>query len=69
MPKKRCDFEGCKKKISFVEQQIVCRCGKCFCSLHKIPEAHNCTFEFKKIENIDEKINSMKCVASKIEVI
>lgn len=41
--KKKC-FE-CKKKVGFLG--IECRCGNIFCNLHRYPENHNCSFDFK----------------------
>ena len=41
--KGRCSF--CNKKVGFLG--IECRCGSMFCSLHRYPEQHECTFDFK----------------------
>lgn len=35
----------CNKKVGFLG--IECRCGSMFCSLHRYPEQHDCTFDFK----------------------
>jgi predicted nucleic acid binding AN1-type Zn finger protein len=43
--KKRCSFELCKKKCTILDLQ--CKCEKTFCGLHRLPETHNCDFDFK----------------------
>lgn len=63
--KKRCAFDGCKKKLTIVDLAIVCRCHRCFCPMHRSCPSHNCTIaapptvmtttptaQFKKIEVI-----------------
>jgi len=44
--KRRCELEGCKKKLSLIE--LECKCGKKFCRQHMQLEKHNCTFDVKK---------------------
>eukprot|EP01084_Bolivina_argentea_P228496 385909_1 len=41
--RKRC--YGCNKKVGLVGVQ--CKCGLVFCALHRYPEEHDCTFDFK----------------------
>lgn len=41
--KGRCS--ACNKKVGFLG--LECRCGSMFCSLHRYPEQHDCTFDFK----------------------
>ncbi len=36
---------GCNKKVGLVGVQ--CKCGLVFCALHRYPEEHDCTFDFK----------------------
>ena len=36
------DGKTCKKKLTLVDLCIVCKCGKSFCPLHRVPEKHNC---------------------------
>ena len=42
----RCSFKGCKKKLDLVPFE--CKCSLKFCTEHRLPEAHNCTYNFKK---------------------
>ena len=41
----RCSIDDCRKKVGIMP--IVCRCNAIFCSKHRIPESHNCTFDYK----------------------
>ena len=45
----------CNKKFLIVH---LCKCNNHYCSVHRCPESHNCTFDFKndptnKIEFVD----------------
>ena len=42
---KRCQMEGCKKKLPITAYD--CRCEKRFCNLHQCAESHDCTFDYK----------------------
>ena len=54
--KNRCQMEGCKRKLDLVPFE--CQCQLKFCSLHRLPEEHNCIFDFKKYgKKILEKNN------------
>lgn len=46
--KKRCDAEGCKKRVGVMG--FVCRCGGVFCDGHRYPEVHGCEFDHKSSE-------------------
>lgn len=65
--KPRCAVECCNKKMSLIALELSCRCGKSFCALHRMPESHNCTFDYKKDNQTKcVKIENLKCVANKI---
>lgn len=53
---KRCALEGCNKKVKITD--LLCRCGNKYCQLHRIPETHDCSFNFK---NIDKENFMKKC--------
>ncbi len=66
MIQNKCSFEGCKKKLKTVDKIMgLCRCENVFCKIHRLPEQHNCSFQF--IINKDEFIRENKCVAIKVE--
>mgnify|MGYP001468132209 CR=1 FL=1 len=54
----------CNKRLKLM-YTFDCRCGENFCSLHRTPEYHNCTFDYTKhgnktLENKLEKIDQDK---------
>lgn len=58
--KPRCSFAGCNKKVGMLNQ-FKCRCDLMFCSIHKLPEDHNCQYNYK-----NDKIKLEKVVAEKL---
>lgn len=52
---KRCQMEGCKKKLLITAYD--CRCEKRFCNLHSSAESHNCSFDYKAFyrKNLENK--------------
>ena len=64
----RCAYEGCRKKLSAISLSLTCRCNKVFCPLHRLPESHKCTFDYKNDNNLKQcvKVEELKCVADKI---
>tara|TARA_A100001035_G_scaffold280053_2_gene283731 strand:- start:1788 stop:2003 length:216 start_codon:yes stop_codon:yes gene_type:complete len=66
MPKEKCEYADCKKKLSVVELSIgKCRCEKIFCNKHRLCEKHDCNYNFAL--NKDNFIKSNLCIKSKIE--
>ena len=63
----KCMCENCKKKINIIK--FTCKCGKDFCIKHKDPESHNCTFDYRRIDDLDTIIEANKCIAEKIKSI
>lgn len=47
------DGNKCKKKLTIVDKSIVCRCGKCFCPLHRTCESHNCEVDLTKTTEVN----------------
>jgi len=66
---KRCSFETCKRKLKLTD--MVCRCQKRYCSLHRLPEKHCCEFNFKNEteEAFMERVGLGGGVPCKMEVI
>ncbi len=63
----RCAHPTCNKKLNLMK--FTCQCQLSFCLKHKSPETHSCTYDYKTIENLDEKISLSKCIAEKIKSI
>jgi|SaaInlStandDraft_4_1057021.scaffolds.fasta_scaffold03261_7 hypothetical protein len=64
--KPRCPI--CRKKINSCSS-IKCKCDIAFCFKCRYPSVHNCKYDYKKdAREILEK-NSVKVVASKVDII
>ena len=44
-PANRCECDGCRIKLHLAD--LTCRCGARYCSKHRHPEDHKCTFDYK----------------------
>jgi len=57
----------CKKKLGLMPFE--CKCGLMFCALHRAPECHNCTFDYKSegCKKLEERL--VKVVNEKVAVI
>ena len=61
-----CNKENCKKRIPLIEWK--CKCGGKFCTTHRLPEKHNCTWDYKMTETEKkQKIDLLKCKNNKFE--
>ena len=61
-----CAHKNCNKKINVTHQIIgKCRCNNIYCISHRIPECHDCSFEF----SLDKEtfILENKCVEPKLK--
>ena len=66
----RCQHVDCNKKIPLMMRVIKCKCNLLFCSKHRLPETHNCKYDYKlNKKEMDNAIYNMKCQNSKIKVI
>lgn len=49
--KKRCQYShsttSCKKILA-LHQHMNCKCGKMYCDVHRLPETHNCSYDYKE---------------------
>ena len=62
-----CAFENCNRKLKLTD--LGCKCEKRFCKIHRLPEDHNCVYDYKENNNKQKKIEAMKCVSDKIDKI
>lgn len=46
-PKAANRCKSCNKKVGLTG--FMCKCGRTFCGIHRYPEKHECTFNFKAI--------------------
>jgi predicted nucleic acid binding AN1-type Zn finger protein len=54
-----CDENTCRTKLKIFDME--CRCKQKFCSVHRLPESHACSYDFKK-----DKIKLEKVVSDKV---
>jgi predicted nucleic acid binding AN1-type Zn finger protein len=59
MPKK-CECEGCKKKL--ILSDVQCKCKKYFCNMHRFADNHNCEFDYRSdgINNLKKNLIEVK---------
>ena len=56
-PAKKEKCPTCKKKLALTD--LACRCGQRHCSLHRFPDTHGCTYDFRA--------DSQKVLAAQLE--
>jgi hypothetical protein len=62
-----CSYMNCSKKIPLTGEIIgKCKCQLIHCILHRLPEKHQCKYDFKKDTNVEEFIKKNKCIAEKM---
>ena len=62
MAKEKCYY--CKKKLPIIS--YTCRCENKYCQKCRMPENHNCTFDFKNYGKKELESNLTKIVANKV---
>ena len=65
--KKRCACEGCNIKLLLTD--MPCKCEKRFCSRHRVPEDHKCSFDYKAAGKALLSSNLVKVEGKKLEYI
>lgn len=67
-PPPRCQFSGCKKKLTLTSS--ICKCKNYYCSSHRHSETHNCTFDYRAEQKSSlNRFMSTAIVAAKVESI
>jgi predicted nucleic acid binding AN1-type Zn finger protein len=64
-PANRCSERACNKKLMLTD--ITCKCCQRFCSAHRMPESHACTYDFKAAGKKLLETNLLKVDGSKME--
>ena len=59
-----CACNTCDKRLKLTD--MTCRCEKVFCSKHRIPEAHACTFNYRAVGKTQIKEENPLVVPEKI---
>lgn len=55
----------CNKRVGLTG--FKCRCDYVFCGAHRLAEAHDCSFDYKKVERQRLALNNPLIAASKVE--
>jgi len=64
-PANRCSHTDCRVKLMLTD--MACKCESRFCSMHRMPESHKCTFDFKAAARVILEKNLVKVSASCLE--
>jgi len=64
-PANRCSEQACNKKLMLTD--ITCKCCLRFCSAHRMPESHACSYDFKAEGKKLLETNLLKVNGSKME--
>jgi predicted nucleic acid binding AN1-type Zn finger protein len=68
MPSMKCSVESCKRKLALTD--FPCKCEKTYCSTHRLPETHACSYDYKESGKKELlKFMSTPVIAKKIEVL
>ena len=63
----KCNLTECNKKLQLTD--LICKCNNTYCSKHRLPEIHKCTYDYKTFgRNLLDKQNQ-PCIAKKILVL
>ncbi len=65
--KKKCSYNECNHRIKLTN--LPCKCGNIYCIEHRLPEKHNCTFDYKNEKSRRQLIEDMECKSLKIQKI
>ena len=63
----KCNLEECNKKLQLTD--FKCKCNSTYCSKHRLPETHNCTFDYKTSGRYLLDKQNQPCIAKKILVL
>ena len=61
---KKCNLITCLKPLKLYH--LPCRCDKTFCSKHRLPIIHMCSFDYKTYGKNILETNTIKCCSEKI---
>ena len=61
---KKCNHYECNKNLKLTDFE--CRCEYIYCIKHRLPESHNCNYNFKLTGKEKLRLDNPICIASKI---
>ena len=63
----KCNLEECKKKLQLTD--FKCKCNNTYCSKHRLPETHSCSYDYKTSGRDLLVKQNQPCIAKKILVL
>jgi predicted nucleic acid binding AN1-type Zn finger protein len=60
----KCSYEGCIKKLTLTT--FACKCSFKFCDKHRIPEDHNCSYNYKNNYSKQLEVSNKTVIANKL---
>ena len=68
-PPTYCPRDGCGNRV--LPTDMPCRCKTRFCTAHRHPESHECSYDFrgKHLESVGAIADRMRCDSAKIQPI
>jgi AN1-type zinc finger and ubiquitin domain-containing protein 1 len=60
----KCSYAECNKKLKLTD--LSCRCCERFCLSHRLPETHNCIYDYKTPGKELLNKQNQPCVAKKM---
>ena len=64
----KCSYYECNKKLTLVDSNILCKCNNSYCTKHRLPEQHKCSYDYKTHFKKSIDIDKLKCVKKKITI-
>lgn len=57
---KECAHDQCSEQITLTLSIVgLCKCNKTFCSHHRLPESHQCTYDYKREKGVGPQMSSI----------
>jgi hypothetical protein len=63
----KCNLEECKKKLQLTD--FKCKCNNTYRTKHRLPETHNCSYDYKSFGRSLLDKQNQPCIAQKIIVL
>lgn len=64
---KVCQYPDCQKKIRLTD--FACKCANIYCKMHRLPEQHRCTYDYREFGLKAKQIEELRCVSDKLQKI
>ena len=62
-----CQYPDCQKKIKLTD--FPCKCANTYCKIHRLPEQHRCTYDYRGSVSKSKRVEELRCVSNKLQKI